>query len=133
MSRATRHLLFLFCMAWFGVAVASGQSSVPPLPPLPLTFEFSNCDTGVTYKATITDWLRTANGSVDPLAAMKVVAGGSVSYTYLFWGNFTMTVGQTTQVATGARLPDGSVGRPLGALSILYSNLGVAGVPASTS
>jgi len=132
MFRATRRLLFLFWMASFGLAVARGQSSVPPLPALPLTLQFSNCDAGVSFKVTIVDWLRDATGKVDPLAAMKVVTANSVSYTYLFWVEASMTAGTTTQTATGARLPDGSTGRALGGLSILYTNFG-SGIPAGTS
>jgi RHS repeat-associated core domain len=128
-----RRLMFTFVVAVIALAPARAQSSVPPLPPLPVTFVFSNCDAGVTFRATITDWLRDANGKVDPLAAMKVVnSNGTVSYTYLFWGSFSMTVGGTTQVAIGARLPDGSTGQPLGSLSIIYTNLGISGVPSST-
>src|SRR5258708_5150487 len=86
----TRRMMFTFFVVVIGLAPARAQSSVPPLPPLPLTFVFTNCDAGVTFRATITDWLRDANGNVDPLAAMKVVnSNGTVSYSYLFWGSFS--------------------------------------------
>jgi len=135
-AASIRRLLIIITtitLAAIALPPARGQSSVPPLPALPVTFVFSNCDSGVTFQATITDWLRDANGNVDPLAARKVVQPTTVTYSYLFWGSFSMTVGRTTQIATGARLPDGSVGRPLGALTIMYQNLGIDGVPPATS
>ena len=128
-----RRLLIIMALAAIALSPALGQSSIPPLPALPVTFVFSNCDAGVTFQATITDWLRDFNGDVDLLAASKVVQPTIVTYRYLFWGSFSMTVGRTTQIATGARLPDGSVGRPLGALNITYQNLGIQGLPAATS
>ena len=129
----TRRLLLLACVSAASLSPVRGQSSIPPLPALPVTFAFSNCDSGVTYQATITDWLRDASGNVDPLSVKKVAQPTSVTYTYTFWGSFSMTAGGTTQVATGGRLPDGSVGRPLGGLTIMYSNLGVATIPPATS
>jgi hypothetical protein len=38
--------------------------------------------------------------------------------------HFRLNNGTTIQNATGARLPDGTVGPPLGSLSIMYQNLG---------
>src|SRR5882672_7758448 len=86
----TRRLMFTFFVTVIGLSPAGAQSSVPPLPPLPVTFVFSNCEAGVTFRATITDWLRDASGNIDRLSAMKVVqpSTGAVSYTYLFWGSF---------------------------------------------
>src|SRR6185503_7743277 len=97
----TRRLLFLSCLAAIGLAPARGQLSVPPVPALPVTFVFSNCQAGVTFRATIIDWLRDANGNIDALSVKKVAQSTSVSYTYLFWGSFSMTAGGITQVATG--------------------------------
>ena len=128
-----RRLAIMIALAAIALSPAPGQSSVPPLPALPVTFTFSNCDSGVTYQATITDWLRDASGNVDPLAARKVVQPTTTTYSYLFWGSFSMTVRGTTQTAIGASGPDGSVGRPLGALTIMYQNLGIEGLPANTS
>src|SRR4030088_1238711 len=90
---------FAACALIGGASLALAQSSVPPLPALPVTLQFSHCDSLVTYTATITDWVRDANGSISSLSATKVVTGSSVNYTYLFWGNFSMTVGSTTQNA----------------------------------
>ena len=87
-----RRLVIMIALAAIALSPAPGQSSVPPLPALPLTFTFSNCDSGVTYQATITDWLRDASGNVDPLAARKVVQPTTTTYSYLFWGSFSMTV-----------------------------------------
>src|SRR5437773_8514702 len=44
----TRRLLFLSCLAAIGLSPARGQLSVPPLPALPVTFVFSNCQAGQT-------------------------------------------------------------------------------------
>ncbi len=127
----TRPLLFLSCLATIGLSPARGQVSVPPLPALPVTFVFSNCDAGVTYRATILDWGRDLDGKIN--SATKVVQPNAVSYQYSFFGSFSMTIGQTTQFAVGIPLPDGSISRPLGGLSILYTNLGVSGNPFSTT
>src|SRR5947209_7922414 len=106
----TRPLLFLSCLATIGLSPARGQvsGSVPPLPVLPVTFVFSNCDAGVTYRATIVDWPRDADGKISAGSAKKVVQPNAVSYQYSFFGSFSMTIGQTTQVAVGIPLPDGS-------------------------
>src|SRR6476661_7273598 len=87
----TRRLLFTLCAAIIGLLPAHAQLTSPPLPPLPVTFVFSNCAAGVTFKATITDWLRDANGNVDLLSVSKIVQPTTVSYKYLFWGSFSMT------------------------------------------
>src|SRR4051794_33529098 len=92
MTACIRGLIILVALAAIVLSPARGQSSVPPLPALPVTFVFSNCDTGMTFQATITDWLRDINGNVDPLAARKVVQPTTVTYSYLFWGSFSMTV-----------------------------------------
>src|ERR1700686_789435 len=111
-----RPLLFLSCLATIGLSPARGQGSVsvPPLPALPVTFVFSNCDAGVTYRATITEWYTIDGKTIDANAAKKLVGPGFVSYSYTFYGSFSMTIGQTTQFAIGIPLPDGSFFRPLG-------------------
>jgi len=90
-----RRVLIMIALAIVAFPPAArGQVSVPPLPALPVTFVFSNCDAGVTFQATITDWLRDASGNIDPLSAKKIVQQTGVTYSYLFWGSFTMTVGR---------------------------------------
>src|SRR5262245_8232957 len=125
--------LIMIALAASALSTARGQSSVPPLPALPMTFVFSTCEADVTFQATIIDWVRDARGNVDPLATNKVVQGTTVTYSYLFWGSFSLTNGRTTQTATGARLPDGSTSRPIGSLGIMYTNLGIQDVPAATT
>jgi RHS repeat-associated protein len=98
-----------------------------------MTFVFSNCDAGVTFQATILDWIRDANGNVSPTAVQKIIQGTTITYNYAFFGSFKMAIGSNIQTASGPHLPDGSTGRPLGSLGIMYTNLGVDSIPAATS
>jgi len=94
LSRAgiARQILFTLCLAAAGAGAANAQC-----------YQFSSSSSNVTLKVDIT----TIISVVGPFA----VTGGGRSTSYTFTGNYTLTVGQSTQSTSGL----------VGGATILYS------------